>query len=393
MTGGRKSRALFAAFTVGVLACACGSAGEDASAPVERPHGYVEGAEEAAEAQRRLVLVDDAGAVRMLDPATEKVTEATRIAGVRQVESDGRFVYLATAGGVGVFDSGVWTVDHGDHVHYYRAASRAVGEFRTGAAPIAAAGDPAITALGDGDEVHVLDRRALEGGKVGATRRLQGRAALPYAERLLVAAADGTVTVHGRDGRANGRIGETCPDPRGQAITRRGAVFGCADGALVVTGQGAALSGEKIPYPGRGAGDERAVEFRHRPGTGVLAAKAGRDGVWILDLSGGRWTRIRSGPVAAIIATGEDSPVLVLGEKGELRSYDPRTGKADASTRLIRDSGGKRHAPVVQADSSRAYVTDPVARAVHEIDYRDGLRVARTFKLPFTPAHMAETGR
>jgi hypothetical protein len=43
-------------------------------------------------------------------------------------------------------------------------------------------------------------------------------------------------------------------------------------------------------------------------------------------------------------------------------------------------------------DTVRAYVNDPAGKAVHEIDYNDDLRLARSFKLPFAPAHMVETG-
>ncbi|MBC6470196.1 hypothetical protein HKK74_32605 [Actinomadura alba] len=383
----------------GVALCSCGSSGtEGTSAPEQRPHGYVEGAEETAEAQWRLVLADDSGTAHLLDPATEKVTEATRTGGITDVESDGRFAYLATSSGVRVFDSGVWTGDHGDHVHYYRAATRVIGEYQTGTAPDASttvAGDPAITALTTGDEAHVVDRKALESGRVSVTMRSRGRAALAYAEHVLVAAtdgADGTVTIYGRDGRPAGRIQESCPAPRGQAITRRGAVFGCADGALVVTGRGTELSGKKIAYPGRVTEDERAMAFHHRPGTAVLAAKAGRDGIWILNIAAGEWTRVHSGPAAAVSGTGEGSPVLMLGEEGRLRSYDPETGEALASTELIKRVRQGKPSPVIRANTARAYVNDPAANAVYEIDYKDDLRLARTFKLPFSPGHMVETG-
>ena len=49
--------------------------------------------------------------------------------------------------------------------------------------------------------------------------------------------------------------------------------------------------------------------------------------------------------------------------------------------------------PVIEVDSDRAYVNDAEGRAVYEIDYRDGLRVARTFKASIAPGFMVEAGR
>lgn len=93
-----------------------------------QPHGYVEGAEEASEQQSRLVLADaGTGAVEVLDLITEDTTSLSRNDGVRSLRTDGRFAYLSSDGGTRVVDTGAWTVDHGDHVHYYRAAIRDVG--------------------------------------------------------------------------------------------------------------------------------------------------------------------------------------------------------------------------------------------------------------------------
>ncbi len=36
---------------------------------------------------------------------------------------------------------------------------------------------------------------------------------------------------------------------------------------------------------------------------------------------------------------------------------------------------------MIEVDRSRAYLNDPEGSRVHEIDYNDGLRVARTFGL------------
>lgn len=165
--------------------CGAGEAGESDEST---PHGYVEGAEETAEPQWRLVVADaESGALRMLDPATEEITEAGEVPGVREAVTDGRFVYLGTGAEATVFDSGAWTVDHGDHVHYYRTEPDMLGT--TGAGDgLRAAGDQAVTALTTDDGSHVLDRNALEeDGEVSEAATVDGAAALSLNERLLVA--------------------------------------------------------------------------------------------------------------------------------------------------------------------------------------------------------------
>jgi hypothetical protein len=48
--------------------------------------------------------------------------------------------------------------------------------------------------------------------------------------------------------------------------------------------------------------------------------------------------------------------------------------------------------PLLQLDAQRAYVADPEDGVVHEIDFADGARVARTIELPIAPAAFAEVG-
>ncbi|PBO17490.1 hypothetical protein CLM83_17810, partial [Streptomyces albidoflavus] len=56
-------------------------------------------------------------------------------------------------------------------------------------------------------------------------------------------------------------------------------------------------------------------------------------------------------------------------------------------------AGRATDSATIEVDTGRAYVNDPGARKVYEIDYNDRLRPARTFPLSLTPTHMVETGR
>ncbi len=106
---------------------------------------------------------------------------------------------------------------------------------------------------------------------------------------------------------------------------------------------------------------------------------------------------MRTGTVVAANTAGEGSPLLVLEADGALHGYDVATGERTARTEPLltgkRRTGPGGSTPLIEVDRSRAYVNDPEGRRVHEIDYNDGLRLARTFDLDIEPHLMAETGR
>ncbi|MFD6071540.1 WD40 repeat domain-containing protein [Amycolatopsis lurida] len=382
---------------------ACGSE-QPGEVTAEVPHGYVEGAEEAAEAQSRLIVADtDTGAVRVVDLITEEVHEAGRVDGVQAVTGDGRFGYLTAGDGtIRVIDSGSWMVDHGDHVHYYRAKVRDVG-VAPGKQPLAVYSDPAVTALSYSDgTTTLLDRPALDKGTVTElgkiTREPHAGVAIPYREHIIATVADAGkplargVRVHDRQGKVVAEIDQPCPDLRGQAVTRRGAVFGCADGALLVAEKDGAFSGVKIPYPRDVSAQERATAFSHRPGGSTLAARAGESAVWSLDVGRRSWQHVETGPVATVNAVGEGGPLLVLTRDGKLRSFDG-TGKEQTAVPLLTPEATAAGVPSIQVDSTRAYLNNPLSAEVYEIDYNDNLRRARTLKVGGKAGHIVETGR
>ncbi|MGW0485015.1 hypothetical protein [Nonomuraea sp. NPDC003214] len=364
-----------AAIAATILLAGCAAAPAVPATPAGPvPHGYVAGAEEAAEPQYRLVLAEPGGAVHVLDLITGKVTGvggSGAADGVDGVDGDGRFAYVRTGDRLRVVDGGAWTVDHGDHVHYYRSAPRELG-----AVPgRRVAAGAAVTAV-SGDGTLLLDRARLEKGEIVRTAELPYDMVLPYGERLLV---PGENAVLSRTGERTGELGEPCPRPRDAAVTRRGPVFACADGVLLAGRDGAV----KLAHPG-GVG-----ELHARPGSTVLAAKAGDRGVLVIDVTARTVRLLRTGPVVAVTATGPGAPVLTLTADGVLHAWNPASGERQARVKLLESASTQ----TIQADTGRAYVNDPAGRVVHEIDYADGLRRARTFKLGFAPAHMVETGR
>ncbi|MCC9710799.1 hypothetical protein E4N62_39540 [Streptomyces sp. MNU76] len=375
-----------------------------ASSPSAVPHGYVEGAQEAAEQQARLLLNDpDSGNTRILDLVTGKVHRTAQVKGAVRLGTDGRFGYLQAPGGTHVLDSGAWMVDHGDHVHYYSAATRDVGELPAGSRAQVRS-DTAVTAVTDENGRTVLyDRSRLEKGEITSPQTLPGTytgAVVPYEEHLLAFENKGGTTELVVLDRKSGRVASpdvTCEEPRGDAVTRRGVILGCVGGALLVRAQDGAFTAEEIPYGRDVPAQERATAFRHRVGSDTLTAPAGDDAVWVLDVAERTWKRVDTGPVVAANTAGEGSPLLVLENDGSVHGYDIATGKQTARTKSLLTEGKRAGAggrsPVIEVDRSRAYVNDPEGKKVFEIDYNDGLRIARSFDLDVKPVLMAETGR
>ncbi|MBG0851357.1 hypothetical protein I2W78_05690 [Streptomyces spinoverrucosus] len=399
-----------ALLALALLTAGCASGGGIESKPGSpsstTPHGYVEGATEAAEQQSRLLLGDPGtGDTAVLDLISGKVHETERRTGVTALTTDGRFGYFHGANGTHVLDSGAWMVDHGDHVHYYRATIRDVGQLPGGTGTLVR-GDAGVTVVTGADGRAAVYRRAgLEKGTIGAPVELPGSyagAVVPYEEHLIALTRGGEgparVVVLDRSGKRVASPEAGCEDPRGDAVTRRGLVLGCADGALLVHEDDGAFTAEKIPYGEDVPKDERATAFRHRAGSTTLTAPAGTKAVWVLDVTERAWTRVRTGPVVAANTAGEGSPLIVLETDGALHGYDIADGKESAVTdRLLQDvpeiPTDAATAPVLEIDRSRAYLNDPEGKRVYEIDYNDSLRVARTFDLDIRPSMMAETGR
>ncbi|GHE70618.1 hypothetical protein [Streptomyces capitiformicae] len=393
---------------ISLLTTGCASHDDTASAPratasASAPHGYVEGAQEKAEQQSRLLLNDPAtGDTRVLDLITGKTHEVSRTTDTTGLTADGRFGYFHTGGGTRVLDGGAWMVDHGDHVHYYSAAIRDVGRL-PGGPGTRVRSDAAVTAVTDEEgRTRIYRRAGLEKGKVGSARMLPGThvgAVVPYAEHLLGVTDNGKVLVYDREGRRAASPDARCEEVRGDAVTRRGIVLGCADGALLVREDDGTFTAEKIPYGSDVSEAERATAFRHRPGSDTLTAPAGKRMVWVLDVSERTWTRVKTGPVVSANTAGEGSVLIVLETDGALHGYDIATGKQVSKTKRLltgapdADREGSSAGPVIEVDRSRAYLNDPKGKRVYEIDYNDNLRIARTFALDVEPALMVETGR
>ncbi|MCM6764061.1 ABC transporter [Rathayibacter sp. ZW T2_19] len=397
-----RSTLLLGALALGLTACSTDAAPPAADAAGDG-HGAVSGAAELAEPRLGLTWIDPEGAVSHLDLLDESVAELGAIGAPTAMTTDGRYLFAQTADGVEVVDSGVWTWDHVDHFHYYRADPRLLGTVEgEGEAVVATTNLSTSGGTGlffpESGEAVLLDTEALSTGEIRESFRLDAEPGagmvVPVGSFALVAEGGGAVTGYTADGEPTGLV-EDCPQPAGTITTRVGAVVGCADGALLATVEGEELSIERIPYPD-GATAPAATSFANREGRPAVAGLAGTEGIWLLDTRARSWTLLPApSPLVQVTAVDdEDDHVLALAEDGRVLVLDGADGAVLSQTEpLVVESLAAGLAPTLVADQQRAYLSAPAESALHEIDYADDARLARSFATATEPAFTAETGR
>lgn len=370
------------------------------------PHGHVPGAEEAAEPQARLTAVGSGGEVTVTDPVSGTVTALGTFPGTAAAAGTDRFVFLGNPqdGTVVIVDSGGWTVPHGDHKHYYSAPPAVVGSI-SGERPGAVVTNDGHTAVFFGDgTVSAVDHADLAEGTVAPTSftvSAHRGAAVPFEGNYLVSRAEpgadlaSGVGLYRADGTEVPLHGAECAELEGHAVTRTGVVFGCADGALVVTSDAGRITAGHIRYPAFVPADAgRAHAFDARSGSTELAAVAGTAGAWHLDTATGAWRLLATPePLAAAAAAGDGARVLALGNSGSMLSLMITDGALEGRTSpLAGPPPANSSAPALEIDPERAYVIGE-AGTVLEIDYADGLRTARVLDTGVSARLLVETGR
>ncbi|MEV8145091.1 hypothetical protein [Specibacter sp. NPDC078709] len=373
------------------------------------PHGFVAGATEADEAQVRLsYLSADSGAITMIDPLTGEEGFSTAVPGATSLSHDGRYIFVRTTPNapLKMIDTGVWTRAHGDHSHFYSAAAHTVETD----SPL-----PSGSARGDGNKVAIFDestgttsvllREALDKGDVHVALSIPGTPhtglAVPYKGHVLVTGAPGgdqlptTVSVFDNAGASESLTNAACPSLRGHAITSYGVLFGCSDGVLIVSDDTGSLTAAKIPYPSTHPGTnpgERIESFGHRPGSSELTALAGTAGLWHLDAAAQKIQFIKSPePLVTSTTAGNGTPALAVGTSGTVYAFNTKTIAVEAQADLL-PATKTGQTPSLVVDNNRAYLSHPGTAKIYELDYRDHLRVARTFPTSTTPAQLVETG-
>ncbi|WJL94294.1 ABC transporter [Microbacterium sp. ET2] len=404
-----------AVLAVGLTACVGTppTAPSSGASATDDDHGDRVGATELTEPPLGLTMIDEAGTVTHLDLWDESIASLGTIAPPRGIASDGRYVFAETATGIEIVDSGVWTWDHVDHFHYYRASPEILGTV-AGHGPAVVAttnqstsGSTGIFFEGSGEAV-LLDTEALSRGELSERFRLE---VAPHDGLVVPVGSFAVVTEAGPDGRVDRVAGYAddgapegiqvaCPDARGTITTRVGAVIGCRDAALLAEVTDGELTLTRIPYPpGTTAAPAESFHNREgRPTAAALAGESGANGIWLLDTRAQAWTLLPSPePLVTVTAVDDDADtVLALTTEGRLIVLDGTDGAVRARTEplvaaSVADSGA--HAPPIVADAQRAYVSGPREQKLFEIDFADDARIARTFDTAAPFQFTAGTGR
>ncbi len=363
---------------------------------VPSAHGERAGATEMATPQSTLLSVAADGTVGLLDLLTEETRELGTIGAPTAIDSDGRFGFVSTQQGIDVVDSGVWSWDHGDHFHHYRAEPRLSGSI-SGEGPVSVTTPPLSTSgatglffSGSGEAVAV-DMASLDDGEVSEWFRLSTEAesgvVAPAGDYAIVAVEDGSDTaVVYDDGELVDGISAPCVDPAGAIATRAGTVIGCADGALVATTDSGSVEFDRAPAP---SDAPRATEFSGRKNRPTVAALSGDRAFWLLDVREREWERaeVSHDLVAVAAADDADENVVAIGADGVVHVFGP-DGSDRGSTDPIAHEGS-----TLTVDTERAYVSSPAEGVVYEIDYADAARIARVLTTATSPDAAIEVGR
>ena len=378
-----------------VSACAATGTGNQAPSTADAtPHGYVADAQENPEPQSGLLTFNrETGESQLLSLLTDETVDAGTFGPVDAVQQDGRYALVSTQDGVKVFDTGAWTVDHGDHVHYYSSTPGPVGDITIPDAGVVAGDGSSLAVFSEsGGYASIYKHKDLDARQVVESARITSTphkgAVIPYVGHFIASiAGDGTApgAVEVRDaGDHTVLSAQPCAGYSTHATTRVGVVLACTDGALLITEDDGQFAAEKIPYPADSAGIPPATRLEHRKGSNELAAPAGDGGVWHLNVSKRSWKYLKAPvPVAAASAVGDSKRVLALGVDGSLMTLNPSSGEVTAQAPMVAPlSAQAGTVPQLRIDAGRAYLSDPAGSTVREIDYADGLRVARTFDLP-----------
>ncbi|GAB3149980.1 lipoprotein [Microbacterium neimengense] len=392
----------FTALTASVLLLvACASApGASPTATDGTGHGQVSGAAEVSEPPLHLLTATTDGRLTLLDLLSEETSSLGRIDVPLTTATDGRYLFSDTGDGVEIVDSGMWTWDHVDHFHYYRAEPRVLDKVPGhGTARIATTNSSTTGGTGiffaDGEAV-LLDTEALSQGAIVERFRMRmprhDGYIVPVGDHALVTTGEGTVQVRDRDGALHGDP-VPCADPAGTLTTRVGAVLGCRDGVLLAVAADAGISVERIALPDGVAAPRVWANREGRP----TAAGLSPDGsIVLLDTRERNATAVAAPrPLLAVTAVDDASEhVLGLTVDGRVSVIDGATGVESALTEpLVAASLAAGRAPTLIADDRRAYLNGVTERRLFEIDFADAARIARTFITADEPAFVAETGR
>ncbi len=326
-----------------------------------------------------------------------EVVGSFTVPGVSRVEqlADTRYGALVhtDANRVTFVYSGLSAVDHGDHMDLLIGNPYVAATINTGRNPLhfASYGN-GIAVFNEADgTVALLDARLLGISVDYETVTAAGPdhgAVVPLDDALVIGLlAANSVEVHDAAGKLIDTFAD-CAAPHGQARLGDAALFGCANGVLVVRetapGQFAA---DLIATP-TAADGVRVGSLVSRGGERYIVGNFG-EGFAVIDPTGLTLaTYGTEGTQLGGVLFDDGTTFARLGSDGWLRSFDLATGSELAALAVVRPLAQGAVRPSVTSAGDLAFVTDPATQQVVVVDL-DTLLITDRLELGFVPDGVA----
>ena len=375
-------------------------------------------------------LVGDADSLRLYNIADGTLAETYRIADVSGVTTteDGRFGVINVRGDGQQFrflDSGVWVLDHVDHVHLelddpQLLAFSVNGSMHGTALPAhVVSRDDRVALFFDGepgtgqDAVSVIMRlSALETGGVSAPLVLRGNGhhglALPAAEETVimsVAEGDGRartgVRIYGSGGAEVAAFAQSCPGLHGYAVIGPHYLLGChrtegAGGVLRITHDpepahaGERFTEAQIAYPEDTT--PHIGTFAFHPESPWAVAPWGPEAMIRIDPSATAMSQedildLPARQCGFAMRDDHGDELLVLTVNGMLHRVDVADWEVSESMEVMGPFECTGTRPVLRSVGGYAYLTRPATSDLIEIDL-DETEITQTIVLEAAPVRM-----
>lgn len=374
----------------------------------------------------RLALFDtDAGAIKVLGIDDEVDTlatfETTGEAPRLYSSPDSRYAVAIQRGDdlVSFIDSGLYTEDHGDHMHDYAETPTMLNLSLNDNRPTHySLGEERGIVFFDGSDaasskVTVFTDESLGGGTAEAAldldNNMHGVAKLADG-KLFVTYRDAAVTdttlpdqVERYD-FVNGafefeeRYNETCPRLHGAAANAHVVAFGCSDGVLAIDLHDASYPTIKLGNPASLTPEGRIGTIEGHHDVEELVGIAGNQ-LFVIDAEAAadNYSELVLDDDVERIAQGFDAHgevFYVMGDDGKLRLFHPADDWALAATIDVTGPIGDEDASPSIARSGaedRLFVLNPNDQTITEIDTHDG-DIVRTIDLDFAASGLVWLG-
>lgn len=405
----------FAALVTGSLLTGCGS--DSDSSDDEHQHTDIESA-------GRLALFDtDASELKVLDLDDGEILASFAISGEAPslYASPGlRYIVAIQRGDdlVSFVDGGLYTEDHGDHMHDYEETPSLLSLTLNDNRPThySLGEDHGIVFFDGGDaassKVTLFSDASLGDSTSEASLELENNmhgVAKLADDHLFVTYRDSSITdttlpaaverYHFEDDTLSfeTRYDEPCPGLHGAAANEHVVTFGCSDGVLVIDLEDADYAASKLANPDTLAADSRigSIAANHHVHEVVGVAS---NQLFVIDAedSDAPYTELSLGDGVDLLAYGfsaHGDAFYALGSDGDLRLFDPEDNWSERSPVTLAETLDGATAPsvTVSAAEDSLFVLLPDQQAIVEVDTDHG-EIKRTLDIDFSASGLTWVG-